>query len=624
MEQQQFRVAFPLRTKLLFGVVALFVIVIGFLTISTTVLLKEDKRAYTYLVQDTQAQLAAKDFLNRSNLGIDILRQSLAAIDPTREITPQQQENLRSIVNNQGSLEAMHIERISIDRKRFPLVKIARNDAPEGSKTFEVTDEWIETVLPELFKEGFAFVNLSKTGSTAMLGLLLADNKYKDHPAGLPVAMGLIPLESLGKEIRGSNLTIASKQGWVLFDSDPTNLYTRKNLGGDPFFRSAVSGPTTTGAQEFTRDGTALLGSYVRPGLDVVVLIQTEWRKAMGAFYALIEKFFLFGGIAIGIAVIATILFAKRLTAPLSRLYGATAEVAKGNFNIEVEAKGRDEIGALSSSFTVMSQKIQELIQESMEKVRMEAELSIASTVQQTLIPPPKIQDKNILIRSHYQSASECGGDWWGYVRTEDHFALLIADATGHGLPSALITAAARSCFSVIQKLAQEDPSFAESPAKMLSYANRVVYEAAQGSINMTFFAGVIDFKKRVLTYASAGHNPPWLFQPKAGSESTFDLKSLTAKGQRLGESPDSAPFEEKQVSLTPNDILFLYTDGIIEGKNPEGAQYGKKQMRKVIEASLKSGPEALIQALVADFGAHNGDKPLDDDVTLTAAQILL
>ena len=84
----------------------------------------------------------------------------------------------------------------------------------------------------------------------------------------------------------------------------------------------------------------------------------------------------------------------------------------------------------------------------------------------------------------------------------------MIADATGHGFPSALITAAARSCFSVMHKLAQEDPEFSFSPAAMLSYANRVIYDASLAKIMMTFFIGVIDFSSGKLTYASAGHNP--------------------------------------------------------------------------------------------------------------------
>ena len=70
-------------------------------------------------------------------------------------------------------------------------------------------------------------------------------------------------------------------------------------------------------------------------------------------------------------------------------------------------------------------------------------------------------------------------------------------------------------------------------------------------------------------------------------------------------------------------DILFLYTDGLMEGKNRAGDMYGKKRTRKLVETSLQRGPEQLIRTLMSDFKKHNEGKVLDDDVTLAAARIL-
>jgi sigma-B regulation protein RsbU (phosphoserine phosphatase) len=157
------------------------------------------------------------------------------------------------------------------------------------------------------------------------------------------------------------------------------------------------------------------------------------------------EKFILLGLMAIGAAVVFALFFSKTLTAPINRLYQATKEVAKGNFNVDLKSNASDEIGALTGSFAVMSRKISELIQESMEKVQLENELAIASTVQQTLMPPSDYRNERVYIKSHYQSASTCGGDWWGFFGVGNKMCIMIADATGHGFPSALITASARS-----------------------------------------------------------------------------------------------------------------------------------------------------------------------------------
>ncbi len=97
---------------------------------------------------------------------------------------------------------------------------------------------------------------------------------------------------------------------------------------------------------------------------------------------------------------------------------------------------------------------------------------------------------------------------------------------------------------------------------------------------------------------------------------------SLVATGQRLGEVQEvESEYESKEIPFNDGDTLFLYTDGLLEGKNKEGAQYGKKQSRAVLEDALDKDPETIIQTLMVDFLAHNSGKPLDDDVTLAVVR---
>jgi len=171
-----------------------------------------------------------------------------------------------------------------------------------------------------------------------------------------------------------------------------------------------------------------------------------------------------------------------------------------------------------------------------------------------------------------------------------------------------------------MHKLAQEDPDFSFSPGAMLAFANRVVNEAASGQIMMTFFAAVLDFDQMKLTYSSAGHNPPWLF--RSVSESKPQLVSLTSDGPRVGETRDVGPYSEKTVDFSNGDILFMYTDGLTEGKNLQGDMFGKKRVRKNVESLVKLGPRAVVEGLMKDFLEHNSGKDLDDDVTLAVARI--
>ena len=538
-------------------------------------------------------------------------------------VTPVQNKALDAVVSNQTDLLMTAIYLWISPTEKLTLIGQSGQEL-----SYQLTPEMMKKAQASLITDSVAYINLSQEGKPPMLGILFADTRMKDNPLGMPVALGVAPLAEFAKLMRNMNLTVATVAGDILFDNDARKMFGtpfgNQNVLSDPLFvkaKASASSRFAQGSAEFEDGGVKYLGSYDSPGLGITVLDRTEWAKAIRSVYALGEKFVKIGLIAIGAAIIFAIFFSKSLTAPIQRLYSATKQIAEGNFNLDLKAKGRDEIAALTSSFSVMSKKIVELIKDSVERANLENELAVASAVQQTLMPPVQFRNEQILIESHCQSASQCGGDWWGFFQVRNKLSIMIADATGHGVPSALITASARSCFSVLQKLAEEDPKFSFSPNMMLSYANRVVHEASAAKIMMTFFVGVIDFDTGKMSYASAGHNPPWVF--KKDEKGSFTLNSLAVDGTRLGEAMNAAPFEEKSIQVAPGDILFMYTDGLTEGKNHSGDMYGKKKVRKRVEASLARGPKAVVSDLMKEFLAHNGDKPLDDDVTLAVATIL-
>ncbi|MCC7442908.1 MAG: SpoIIE family protein phosphatase [Bdellovibrionales bacterium] len=624
MEQAQIRVRLPVGTKLLAAILLLLITVIGFLDVSTILILAEDKRAYTYQAQANETLLAGREFTSLVKRSLDTLRLSLSNVDPGKAISPQERARLSEILDNQSEILSLSMNLLNpANGDATPLVRIVQEELAKAENlnpaSLTIERDWVKAVLPEVVTKGFALANVSRLGSPPLVALLLGDVKLKDFPAGMPVAIGIMSLQDFATALGGSDLTIASPEGWTLFSTDGEALYTRRNVSDDPLFRKAKGSAVTRGSQEYEHGGTRLLGSYYNLNYGAVVLTRTTWQKAMQATAALTEQFALLGGMAVGLAIMFALVFAKSISAPLARLYEATKKVASGDFHLVLPVIGRDEFAALSGSFNSMAARIQSLIEETAENARIEGELAIASTVQQTLIPPPKFDHPKIYIRSHYQSASECGGDWWGSFGVGDKIALMIADATGHGIPSALITASARSCFSVMHKLAQEDKTFHFSPGEMLSFANRVIYDASGGKIMMTFWIGVIDFQAMTLTYANAGHNPPWLFTRQGGA---YKMSSLVSKGQRAGETQNAPAFAEKSVKLSPGDVLFLYTDGLLEGTNSAGAQFGKKRTRQLVEKLVGTGPDAIVDGLMKDFIPYNGDKPFDDDVTLAVAKV--
>lgn len=618
---QNLKIRFSLGSKLVLSIVALIIIVITFLNVATIVLYATDKRAYTYQMQATEAQLAGQEFLSLTQPAIETLRQLLGSFNPSSPPPAPVLQRLQNLLDNQSVVETLSIFHTSADAQSITKELFSIHKTGSNIELPNISDAQLASSHEDLLSSHFAYANLSELGHPPAFAVLLSDPEIKIQNSGLVVAQAGIDLSRFGQNSRSNELSILNLRGDILFSSQPEALFIDKIIPNSRLFQEGVSSILRTGALEYTFDDQRLLGSFHKPGLGLLVLTNTSWRRAMSATFTLAERFILLGLIAIGVAILFSVIFSKSLVAPLTRLTAATEKVAGGDFELQLPVKSRDEIGVLSSSFNVMSEKIQSLIQESVEKTRLEGELAIASTVQQTLIPPEEYSDPRISIVSHYESAAECGGDWWGFFGVGNRVSLMIADATGHGLPSALITAAARSCYSVMQKLAQEDPEFTFSPGAMLSYANRVVYDAAHGQIMMTFFNGVIDFDQQTLTYASAGHNPPWLFSQK--SDGTFKQQSLVAKGMRLGEKKEVPDYKERTISFSKNDILFLYTDGIIEGTNLAGEQFGKKRVKSLLESHLSAGTTAMRDHLISEFKEHNADKAYDDDVTLAITTLL-
>lgn len=604
---------------MLLSLVGLLAFLIAFLDVSVVVLLQNDKTAQIFQVQESRVEVAGKvvtHLIRRTEVS---LQRALAMIQEEGKVVA----DLRNVVEHEPEFLFLSVHRLNLKTMSWASTLEARskNLSVNSLASLDLTSEKLKTVIPDLLKNSISLINASPDPSNPRLGLLVADPLQQNDPRGMPVAYGVVSLGEIARIVAHSNVAIATTQGLLLFESPSASSVPSEQSSVGPLLQAAVkSGGKRTGTLDYKVDGTAFIGSYYAPDARLLALTYEDKSSALSTSYQLAAKFVLLGILAILVIVVLARQFSKILTDPINRLYHATLQLTEGNFEQELQVTGQDEIAVLTRSFNDMSKRISELMKDAVDKVYLENQLSIASTIQHTLIPAKKFQNDKVVMRSHYQSAAETGGDWWGFFTTPTKMCVMVADATGHGFLSALVTATNHSCFSVMQKMGQEDPSFSFSPAMMLAFANRAIYDSTKGQTMMTAFLGVIDYEKKIIRFASAGHNPPWLFR-KNGEK--WAASSLVAEGQRLGDARDAPPFEEKELPFGEDDILFLYTDGLTEGKNKSGDMYSKKRARKMVESLLNAGPDKLITGLMSDFFKHNEGKVIDDDITTVAAQLL-
>ena len=365
---------------------------------------------------------------------------------------------------------------------------------------------------------------------------------------------------------------------------------------------------------EVSKDRTNVdyMVSYSKVGFgDLYVMTSVMKEKALGALGILLRKSVIFFVLLISLTVMISLLASNTMTQSLTSLFDATKKVAEGKFNFQVDVKSNDEVGSLAENFNLMAAEVSRLLSRTAENARMENELRTAKTVQETLFPESLAQLGPLQISGFYEPASECGGDWWHYSQLGDKILLWIGDATGHGAPSALITAAAKSAASIIEWLNV-------GPAQAMELLNGSIYECSRGQLMMTFFLASYDTTTGEVTYANASHEAPFLIRKSNEPLKRKDLIPLNeVNNPRLGQSR-STTYIESKIKLEPGDLMLFYTDGIPDIRNPKGESWGEREFVKAIINANQDFPTATdsMERISTAFQKFRQGSSLVDDVT--------
>lgn len=329
------------------------------------------------------------------------------------------------------------------------------------------------------------------------------------------------------------------------------------------------------------------------------------YTGAVGALFALI-------------GTVLAIFQGLSISRPIKQLAWKADQIARGDLEARVEITSNDEIGLLGENFNFMADQINVLLIQTAEKARIEQELEVARTIQETLVPTADPVDKGVLkFAGFYQPAAQTGGDWWTWNElSPGKYLLVIGDVTGHGVPSAMITAAAKAACDVGRHVHGEDVTV----TRLLEIMNHAIYESAQRRFVMTCFASIVDTKARTITYANAGHNFPYLFRHTHG-EAKGEFGSLMIRGNRLGDDRESR-YEAKTTELLAGDVIVWYTDGIVECENAAGEEYGEKRFRASVRRAVALDAGEMRDAIVGDATTYFGDTQRKDDITMIVGRI--
>lgn len=251
------------------------------------------------------------------------------------------------------------------------------------------------------------------------------------------------------------------------------------------------------------------------------------------------------------------------------------------------------------------------LLEERIEKERLEEELDLAENIQKGLLPDELPKCSQLNMSADNISSHQVGGDYFDIIDApNDHLLFAIADVTGKGMPAALLMANLQAMMHV---LLPTNLSLARATTKV----NDIIYQNTPANKFITFFWGLFNPNNQVFTYVNAGHNPPLLFR-----EGYSKPQELDQGGLILGAMPTSAPYKQQEVSLEPDDLLVFYTDGITEAKNSTGnEEFGKERLINCIITHQEQPPETIKKAIIREVRRFSGPVQ-SDDLTLMVAKV--
>jgi Na+/proline symporter len=240
-----------------------------------------------------------------------------------------------------------------------------------------------------------------------------------------------------------------------------------------------------------------------------------------------------------------------------------------------------------------------------------EKEMQIAKSIQMGLLPTRTPDIKGVALAGICVPARQVGGDYYDFLPVgKGALDLIIADVSGHDVSSALLMAETRT---FILARAKE----IKGAREVLNALNEFFYDdLSRAELFITMFYLKYDAVTRQLSYASAGHNLPIVWRARKGVCDRLDAEGLIL-GIRRG-----VDFEENKTRLEPGDVLLLYTDGVTEAENPEGAFFGDERLCEMLKEHHDRPPQEIIDSVLHQVRLFTGVRNFNDDVSLVIMRV--
>ncbi|PLX11145.1 MAG: serine/threonine protein phosphatase, partial [Marinilabiliales bacterium] len=246
------------------------------------------------------------------------------------------------------------------------------------------------------------------------------------------------------------------------------------------------------------------------------------------------------------------------------------------------------------------------LYKESLRQQAIKKELELASKMQNMLIPSNDSlpHDDRLHVATFYHPHLEVGGDYYDFIRlSDDEFGFCIADVSGKGISAALLV----SNFQAnLRALFTKDISL----KKLVKTLNLRINNITEGDKFITLFIAKYSYKKNVLTYINAGHNPPLIYDAEKDQ-----IKYLSNGCTGLGMFDEIPVIKSGTLKIHPGAKLLCYTDGLVEVENYKKVEFSTDRLEDCLKTDFHIN--RIIENIISELDEHKGSNSYFDDISI-------
>lgn len=266
-----------------------------------------------------------------------------------------------------------------------------------------------------------------------------------------------------------------------------------------------------------------------------------------------------------------------------------------------------DEVGIMAHFFNEITHNLEKISNSLNEHRRISKELDIAHQIQQKLLPTkaPDCDDLDIIAKT--KPAEEIGGDSFDFLEKEENLFIYMGDVTGHGVPAGLV-------MIMVDTLLDTFVDNKMNSKEVLVNTNKYLQPKLNKAMFMTMVMYRWNKKEKKMYYTGAGHEHVLIYKAK-----TNECVSFPAGGIALGMVADNEKIlVEKEIEFESGDTLILYSDGITEGENDKGEQYGLERLKSIAQkAGHLKDSGVIFETISHDYSDFLQGQLQDDDISL-------